>query len=115
MRSLLLSSLAVLALTPAALHAEAWTLDRAVATALERHPDARVAQARVHAAQSLVDQAQSAWRPQVSLSGRYTDTNSPMLAFGSILNQRAFNFGLDFNRPGRIDNLNAKLAYGIFN
>ena len=30
-----------------------------------------------------------------------------MMAFGSILNQRAFNFGLDFNRPGRIDNLNA--------
>lgn len=116
MRSLLLSALAVLILTPVAVRAEAWTLDRAVATALERHPDARVAQARVDAAQSLVDQAQSAWRPQVSLSGRYTDTNSPMLAFGSILNQRAFNFGLDFNRPGRIDNLNAAgtVAYNLY-
>ena len=116
MRPLLLSALAVLVFTPAALRAEAWTLDRAVATALERHPDARVAQARVDAAQSLVDQAQSAWRPQVSLSGRYTDTNSPMLAFGSILNQRAFNFGLDFNRPGRIDNLNAAgtVAYNLY-
>ena len=74
MRPLLLSALAVLVFTPAALRAETWTLDRAVATALERHPDARVAQARVDAAQSLVDQAQSAWRPQISLSGRYTDT-----------------------------------------
>ncbi len=116
MRLLLLSALACSVLTPAALRAETWTLDRAVATALERHPDARVAQARVDAAQSLVDQAQSAWRPQISLSGRYTDTNSPMLAFGSILNQRAFNFGLDFNRPGRIDNLNASgtVAYNLY-
>lgn len=100
----------------AALRAEPWTLDRAVATALERSPDARVARARIEGAQALVDQAQSAWRPQVSFSGRYTGTNSPMLAFGSILNQRAFNFGLDFNRPGTIDNLNATgtVAYNLY-
>ena len=107
MRLTVVSFLVAALLAPAALRAESWTLDRAVLTALERHPDARVARARVDAAQAMVDQAQSAWRPQVSLSGRYTDTNSPMMAFGSILNQRAFNFGLDFNRPGNIDNLNA--------
>ena len=97
-------------------HAESWTLDRAVATALERNPDTRAARARVEGAQSLVDQAQSAWRPQVSLSGRYTDTNSPMMAFGSILNQRAFNFALNFNRPGNVDNLNATgtVAYNLY-
>jgi len=110
------SLVAAVLLSSAALHAEPWSLDRAVATALERHPDARVARARVEGAQALVDQAQSAWRPQVSLSGRYTDTNSPMMAFGSILNQRAFNFGLDFNRPGNIDNLNATgtVAYNLY-
>ncbi|MEY4940066.1 MAG: hypothetical protein RIQ93_1801 [Verrucomicrobiota bacterium] len=103
-------------LVPAAAHAESWTLDRAIATALERHPDARLARARVEGAQALVDQAQSAWRPQVTLSGRYTDTNSPMMAFGSILNQRAFNFGLDFNHPGAVDNLNATgaVAYNLY-
>jgi outer membrane protein TolC len=103
-------------LLPAALRAESWTLDRAVATALERSPDARAAQARIEGAQAMVDQAQSAWQPQLSLSGRYTNTNSPMMAFGSILNQRAFNFGLDFNRPGHIDNLNATgtVAYNIY-
>jgi len=100
----------------AALRAEPWTLDRAVAMALERSPDARVARARVEGAQALVDQAGAAWLPQLSLSGRYTDTNSPMMAFGSILNQRAFNFGLDFNRPGTIDNLNATgtVAYNLY-
>jgi len=108
--------LLVACLVPGALSAEPWTLDRAVATALENSPDARVARARVDGAQAFVDQAGAAWLPQVSVSGRYTDTNSPMLAFGSILNQRAFNFGLDFNHPGRIDNLNATgtVAYNIY-
>jgi len=116
MRSVRRLLLAALLLIPAALPAETWTLDRAVATALERSPDARVARARVDGAQALVQQAQSAWLPQVFLSGRYTETNSPMMAFGSILNQRAFNFGLDFNHPGRIDNLNATgtVAYNLY-
>jgi outer membrane protein TolC len=100
----------------ATLHAEPWTLDHAVATALEHSPDARVARARADGAQALVDQAGAAWLPQLSVSGRYTDTNSPMMAFGSILNQRAFNFGLDFNHPGQIDNLNATgtVAYNLY-
>jgi len=116
MRPFRLSFFAFALFLPAAVHAESWTLDRAVATALERHPDARLARARVDGAQALVDQARSAWRPQVTLSGRYTETNSPMMAFGSILNQRAFNFGLDFNRPGNVDNLNATgtVAYNLY-
>ncbi len=114
-RTLLLCTLAA-SLAPGALRAEPWSLDRAVATALENSPDARVARARIEGAQALVDQAGAAWLPQISVSGRYTDTNSPMMAFGSILNQRAFNFGLDFNHPGAIDNLNATgtVAYNIY-
>jgi len=103
-------------LLAATLRAEEWSLDRAVATALERNPDARAARARVEGAQAMVQQAQSAWLPQLSISGRYTETNSPMMAFGSILNQRAFNFGLDFNHPGQVDNLNATgtVAYNLY-
>ena len=110
------SFLTIALLAPALLRAESWTLDRAVATALEHSPDARLARARVEGAQALLDQAGAAWLPQLSLSGRYTDTNSPMMAFGSILNQRAFNFGLDFNHPGQIDNLNAAgtVAYNLY-
>ncbi len=89
-----------------------WTASEAVATALRNHPDAAVARARIAAAEALIDQAGSAWLPHVSLSGRYADTNSPMMAFGSILNQRAFNFGLDFNHPGKIDNLNVTGTVG---
>ncbi len=115
MRPLLLCSTLAIALVPV-LRADRWTLDRAVATALEHSPDARVARARAEGAAALVDQSGAAWRPQVSVTGRYTDTNSPMMAFGSILNQRAFNFGLDFNHPGQIDNLNATgtVAYNLY-
>lgn len=100
----------------ASVNAEPWTIQRAVATALEHSPDARIARARSDAADAMVAQAQAAWLPQLSFSGRYTDTNSPMMAFGSILNQRAFNYSLDFNHPGQIDNLNATgtVAYNLY-
>jgi outer membrane protein TolC len=98
------------------LRAEPWTLDRAVDTALKNSPDARIARERVEGAQAMIDQARAAWYPQLSLQGRYTDTNSPMMAFGSILNQRAFNFGLDFNHPGQIDDFNATgtVVYNLY-
>ena len=101
---------------PSPTRAEVWTLDRAVATALQRSPDAQIARARIDAAQALLAQSQSAWLPQLSVSGRYTGTNSPMMAFGSILNERAFNFGLNFNSPGRIDDLNGTgtMAYNLY-
>lgn len=110
-----LLSCALLAL-PSLLHAEFWTLTRALQVAQENSPDLLVARARVAGSAALVEQAQAAWLPQLSLSGRYTQTNSPMMAFGSILNQRAFDFSLDFNHPGWIDNLNVTgtIAYNLY-
>ncbi|MCF7760555.1 MAG: TolC family protein [Cephaloticoccus sp.] len=103
-------------LTGAASAATVWSIDAAVATALEHSPDTQIARERIAGAQAMVAQTGSAWYPQLSLHGGYTETNSPMMAFGSILNQRAFNFGLDFNQPGRIDNLNATgtVAYNLY-
>lgn len=110
-----LSFLALL-LAPALATAAPWTAAQAVATALQNHPDTAVARARVESAEAMIAQANAAWLPQVSVSGGYTQTNSPMAAFGSILNQRAFSFALDFNHPGRIDNLNATgtVAYNLY-
>lgn len=108
--------LLALLLAPALASATPWTAAQAVETALRNHPDAAIARARVDAAEAMIAQANAAWLPQVSLSGGYTQTNSPMAAFGSILNQRAFSFALDFNHPGRIDNLNATgtVAYNLY-
>jgi outer membrane protein TolC len=112
---LLPSSVLFLALAVAAA-GEPWTLDRALDTALANSPDARIARLRTEAARAFAQQAEAAWYPRLTLQGGYTETNSPMMAFGSILNQRAFNFGLDFNHPGRIDDLNATgaLAYNLY-
>lgn len=100
----------------APLSAAGWTAVQAVDTALRQSPDAALARQRVAAAEALITQARAAWYPQFSVSGRYTETNSPLLAFGSILNQRAFSSGLDFNHPGRIDNLNVTgaVAYNLY-
>lgn len=102
-----------LCVATAALAAEPWTLDRAVAAALADSPDARVAALRAEAAAAAYDEAASRGLPHLSLQSGYTRTNSPMMAFGSILNQRAFDFGLDFNRPGEIDNFNATAAVAL--
>jgi len=101
---------------PTARGADPWTLDRALATAFAQSPDIKIARQRIEAAQAMTEQAGAAWMPQVMLQGRYTDTNNPMMAFGSILNQRAFNSGLDFNHPGLIDNLNTTgtVAYNLY-
>ncbi|EDY82644.1 outer membrane efflux protein [Verrucomicrobiia bacterium DG1235] len=95
------------------MQAQPWTLGRAIEVALENSPDGRVAQARIAGAEAMLDEARSYGLPQVSLKSSYTQTDSPMMAFGSILNQRAFDFGLDFNNPGTIDNLNATATVGI--
>lgn len=106
---------ALLAAAPL-LRAEPWTLEQAVDTALKNSPDAHLARQRIAAAEAMTEQAGAAWLPQVMVRGGYTGTNNAMMAFGAILNQRAFNFGLDFNHPGAIDDLNATgtVAYNLY-
>jgi len=93
-----------------------WTLDAAIKEALARSPDARLAEQRVAAAQAMLMQAASADWPQLSLKGSYMQTNNSMMAFGSILSQRAFTPAINFNSPGRVDNLNltAVAGYNIY-
>ncbi|BET67295.1 hypothetical protein ASA1KI_22130 [Opitutales bacterium ASA1] len=93
-----------------------WTLDRALETAEAASPDARIARHRIAAATAMLEQASAGRMPQLSLHGGYTQTNDPMAAFGAILGQREFDFALDFNDPGRVDNLRlaATVAYSIY-
>jgi len=110
-RALLLLAFAA-AWAPASPGAEVWSLDRALETALRNSPDARMAGERIEGTRALVTQALASASPSVSVRGGYVQTNSPMAAFGAILNQRAFSSGLDFNHPGRIDNLNGTAVVG---
>lgn len=102
---------------PALLAADpAWTADSAVATALRQNPDAALARLRWEAAAALGAEARAAWRPRLDLTGRYTQTNSPVLAFSSVLSQRALAFDQDFNHPERTDNLGltGTVAYTLY-
>lgn len=88
--------------------AEPWTLERALDYALAHNPDARIAQQRIAAAQAGLEQADSAFWPQLQVQSSYTRTDNPMMAFGSILNQRSYNSALNFNDVPDMDNLNAR-------
>lgn len=88
--------------------AEPWTLQRALTEGLAQNPDARLAQHRIAAAQAELDQANAAFWPKLQVQSVYTRTDNPMQVFGSILNQRAYSSGLDFNDVPDTDDLNVK-------
>lgn len=84
-----------------------WTLPEAVTFALENNPDVGISRERLAAAQADFDRARAAYSPVLSVGSRYDATDNPSRAFGSILNQEAFEPGMDFNSPGTIDNWNS--------
>jgi len=87
---------------------EPWTLDRALGYAQAHNPDARIALQRIAAAQAGLEQANSTFWPKLQVQSSYTRTDNPMLVFGSILNQQAYNSSLNFNDVPDTDNLNAR-------
>jgi outer membrane protein TolC len=88
--------------------AEPWTLERALQQALVSNPDARLAQQRIAVARAGLDQANAVFWPHLQLLSSYSGTDNPMLAFGSILNQRAFSSSLNFNDVPAVDDLNVQ-------
>lgn len=88
--------------------ADIWTLERSLDYALAHNPDARIAQQRIAAAQGGLEQANSAFWPRLQVQSGYTRTDNPMLAFGSILNQRSYSSSLNFNDVPDVDDLNAR-------
>jgi outer membrane protein TolC len=66
---------------------------------------------------AAVDQARVGYYPRVDISAQYGQTNNPMYSFGNILTQGTFTPGIDFNNPGRTDDLNlrAGVEYRFYN
>ncbi|HIJ78822.1 MAG: TolC family protein [Desulfobulbaceae bacterium] len=94
-----------------------WTVQQAVRFALANSPDSRITRQRIDAARAMVRQSKAAFYPRLGISSQYSQTNNPMYSFGNILNLGAFNQSIDFNNPGRTDDLNlaAHLEYRLFN
>lgn len=94
-----------------------WTVQEAIHFAFDHSPDSTIAQKRIEIAEALVSQSRSGQYPQVHLIGEYSQTNNPMYSFGNILNQGEFDNSIDFNNPGRTDNLQikAEIRYRLYN
>lgn len=94
-----------------------WTVQQAVRFALTNSPDSRITKQRIAAAQAMVRQARAPFYPRLGVSSQYSRTNTPMYSFGNILNQGKFNQSINFNDPGRTDDLNmaAHLDYRLYN
>jgi outer membrane protein TolC len=89
-----------------------WTVREAVRFALQNSPDSQIGRQRIESAQAAIVLEKSAFYPQVNLIAQYGQTNTPMYSFGNILNQREFSPEINFNRPGRTDNLNNSIQLG---
>ncbi|OGR02098.1 MAG: hypothetical protein A2520_07725 [Deltaproteobacteria bacterium RIFOXYD12_FULL_53_23] len=96
---------------------EVWTLRHAVRFAVRNNPDSRMGKNRIEAAQAAISMERSSFYPKLDLNTKYDQTNNPMYSFGNILNQGAFHNTIDFNNPGRTDNLNlgVRLGYRFYN
>lgn len=96
---------------------EVWTARNSVAFSLQNSPDSRIALQRMEMAGAAVDQARVGYYPQIDVSALYGQTNNPMYSFGNILNQGTFSQSIDFNDPGRTDDLNVRagIEYRLYN
>lgn len=96
---------------------EPLTIQQAVSIALKGNPDNTIAEQRIAQAKASAAMVKSTDYPLVNLSGEYGQTNNPMYSFGNILNQGEFDNTIDFNDPGRTDNLQLKAAinYRLYN
>ncbi|OGR18407.1 MAG: hypothetical protein A2X81_10560 [Desulfobacterales bacterium GWB2_56_26] len=94
-----------------------WSARQAVAFAITHNPDSTIARQAIAEAQAQADMAAAADYPLVNVSAEYGQTNNPMYSFGNILNQGAFDNTIDFNDPGRTDNLQVKteVRYRVYN
>ncbi len=101
----------------AAAVAKIWTAEEAVAFALAGNPDSTIAGKRIEQARAAALSAKVSDYPLVNVSGEYGQTNNPMYSFGNILNQGAFDNSINFNDPGRTDNLQlrATVNYRLYN
>jgi outer membrane protein TolC len=90
--------------------AEPWTLERALDYALAHNPDAQIAQQRINAVQAGLEQAAAAFWPQLQVQSGYTRTDNPMMVFGDILAQHAYNYATppDFNNLPNMDDANVQ-------
>jgi outer membrane protein len=93
------------------------SLPGAIKIALEKHPALRVAEYHAAAAASGVEQARAGFLPRVDVSEGVMQSDNPVYAFGSLLNQGRFtsaDFAVDrLNHPDPITNWRTNLTGSV--
>jgi outer membrane protein len=94
--------------------AEALTLDQAIDMALRNNPGLTAADAQIEVADAGVLRSASGFLPRVTVSETWSRTDSPLMAFGTKLNQEIVT-SADFdpaimNHPDPVSNYNTRLA-----
>ena len=85
------------------------TLEQAIDEALAASPELGQIQARIAAADELVNQAKSSFYPSLVLAADYSETDNPMYAMMYIINQRRLKPNANFNSLGQQQNLSGQL------
>jgi outer membrane protein len=89
---------------------KALSLPRAIELALEHNPDLAAAEARIGEAEARVAEAEAGFYPKLTGRLGYAYSNDPSQAFSYVVAQRRFNFGMDINRPGWVENFRPELV-----
>lgn len=84
---------------------ETLTVDRAVEEALRASPELEQIKQRIDASREQVKQAEASFYPRLVLSQEFSATDNPVFALMYLINQRRFTPDVDFNHPGREQNV----------
>jgi len=92
------------------------TLQQAIELAWERNPDIHAAEARLGQAQASVEEAAAAFYPRLTARVGYDYSDNPSLAFSYVVAQRRFNFDMNINHPGYVENFRPEVftTWSIF-
>jgi outer membrane protein len=86
------------------------TLREAIDLAFAQNPDLAAAAARIGEAEARVAEVEANFYPKLTARVEYTYTDNPALAFSNIVAQRRFNFGMDINHPGWVENFRPEVV-----
>jgi outer membrane protein len=86
------------------------TLQDAIDLAFAQNPDLAAAAARIGEAEARVAEVAAGFYPKLTARVEYTYTDNPAIAFSNIVAQRRFNFGMDINHPGWVENFRPEIA-----
>jgi outer membrane protein len=89
------------------------SLDQAILTALQGNPDIEMALARVRQAHAVIDEANAAFWPTISVYGEYLQGDAPSSYLFKTIDQRKLPPGVNFNAPGWFENYEVGLQARI--